>query len=147
MADITKIQPTFLAYLEEERFEELPAEVYVRGFLRIYARELRLDEEAILSGYAAQTGRALAARIVVEETEQRGGTAESSSLARFADQSRLSRYAYGIGIAALVLIATTIVLMFTGNESNDQASANFRSDWNVESWQPAVESSDSWRQR
>lgn len=147
MADITKIQPNFLKYLEDERFEELPAEVYVRGFLRSYARELRLDENEIMEAYLNQTGQGLARQVDFSKDDSIASIEEQSRLASFANQSSLSRYAYGVGLAALVLIATVVVLMFAGNESSDQASANFRSDWNVESWQPNVESSDDWRQR
>jgi cytoskeletal protein RodZ len=147
MADITKIQPNFLQYLEEERFEELPAEVYVRGFLRSYARELRLDEEDIVELYFIQTGQQRAERVDTDEFEASNTFDDQSRLARFANQTSLSRYAYGIGLAALVLVATVVVLMFTGNDTDDQASANFQSEWSVESWQPSVESSDDWRQR
>ena len=39
----TKIRPKYLRALEEESFEVLPAETYVKGFLRAYAEYLGLD--------------------------------------------------------------------------------------------------------
>jgi transcriptional regulator with XRE-family HTH domain len=42
-AEATRIRVKFLAALEGERFGELPAEVYARGFLRAYAEFLGLD--------------------------------------------------------------------------------------------------------
>src|SRR5690554_4930576 len=57
MADITRIQPVWLDCLEQDRYAEMPAEVFVRGFLHSYARELRLDEGAIFDAYLAQTGQ------------------------------------------------------------------------------------------
>ncbi len=39
----TKIRGKYLRALEEERFDQLPAETYVKGFLRIYANYLGLD--------------------------------------------------------------------------------------------------------
>lgn len=39
----TKIRAKYLRALEEERFEVLPAETYVKGFLRTYAEYLGLD--------------------------------------------------------------------------------------------------------
>ena len=40
---ITKVNPLYLASIEEERFDALPAAVYVRGFVSAYARCLGLD--------------------------------------------------------------------------------------------------------
>lgn len=41
--DDTKIRARYLQALEDERFEVLPAETYVKGFLRTYAEYLGLD--------------------------------------------------------------------------------------------------------
>ena len=42
IAEKSKIRPSHLQALEEERFADLPAAVFVRGFLREYARSLGL---------------------------------------------------------------------------------------------------------
>lgn len=47
----TKIQAKYLEYLEEGQYEKLPAEVYVRGFLRSYARCLNIDEQTLVKLY------------------------------------------------------------------------------------------------
>jgi cytoskeletal protein RodZ len=47
----TKIRVKFLEAMEEDRWDEMPAPVYARGFLDIYARHLGLDHEAILDEY------------------------------------------------------------------------------------------------
>jgi len=39
----TKVNPTYLAFIEDERFDGLPAAVYVRGFVVGYAECLGLD--------------------------------------------------------------------------------------------------------
>ncbi|MCZ2108766.1 MAG: helix-turn-helix domain-containing protein [Dehalococcoidia bacterium] len=44
----TRISARFLEALEGERFHELPAPVYVRGFLRSYANYLRVDPQPLL---------------------------------------------------------------------------------------------------
>lgn len=44
----TRIRAKYLQALEEEDFEALPGAVYVRGFLKAYARELGLDPEPLL---------------------------------------------------------------------------------------------------
>jgi hypothetical protein len=50
---ITRIPLHNLERLEQGRFEELPADVFVRGFLRSYARCLDLDVDATVQRYAA----------------------------------------------------------------------------------------------
>lgn len=51
IAKATRIQAKYLEALENGTYEKLPAEVYVRGFLRSYARYLGLDDEAFLKLY------------------------------------------------------------------------------------------------
>lgn len=47
----TKIRSKYLQALEEERFELLPGETYVKGFLRSYAEYLGLDGQVYLDEY------------------------------------------------------------------------------------------------
>jgi len=49
--DATRIRRIFLEALEEERFDELPPDVYARGFLRNYARFLGLDPDPLLKAF------------------------------------------------------------------------------------------------
>lgn len=51
IAKATRIQAKYLEYLEAGQYEKLPAEVYVRGFLKSYARYLGLDDDAFLKLY------------------------------------------------------------------------------------------------
>jgi cytoskeletal protein RodZ len=50
----TRLTRTVLTALESDRFEALPAPVYVRGFLRIYAQHLDLDPDALIEAYQQQ---------------------------------------------------------------------------------------------
>jgi curved DNA-binding protein CbpA len=54
VASATKITPAYLRFLEEDRFEDLPAVVYVRGFIASYARFLGLDPQAVARSYAGR---------------------------------------------------------------------------------------------
>lgn len=47
----TRISARFLEALEMERFEDLPADVYVRGFIRSYAAYLGLDPTPLLATF------------------------------------------------------------------------------------------------
>lgn len=47
----TNIPKKTLEDIEEERFEELPALVYLKGFLKTYARILNVNESQMVDGY------------------------------------------------------------------------------------------------
>ena len=52
VASATKISPAYLRFLEEDRFDDLPAVVYVRGFVAAYARFLGLDANRVARSYS-----------------------------------------------------------------------------------------------
>ncbi len=51
MCDYTKITKTYLFAIEEEKFEKLPAAVYLRGFITQIAKYLRLPHEKVAAAY------------------------------------------------------------------------------------------------
>lgn len=51
IARITKVSPTYLHFLEEDQLDGLPAPVYVRGFVKAFARCVGIDAEAATRGY------------------------------------------------------------------------------------------------
>lgn len=53
IARTTRIPERSLAYLEQGEFEKLPADVFVRGFLRSYATCVGLDADETIRRYAA----------------------------------------------------------------------------------------------
>jgi cytoskeletal protein RodZ len=52
LVQTTRIPLTMLQRIEDDRFEELPGDVFARGFLRAYARALGLSADTVLSRYA-----------------------------------------------------------------------------------------------
>ena len=48
---------TMLGYIEEERLDRLPAEIYLENFVRQYALCLGLDEDRAARSYAARIRR------------------------------------------------------------------------------------------
>jgi len=55
VAGTTRIRSTYLEYIEEQRYADLPALVYLRGFLVEYARTLCISEpEVLTAAYIAQ---------------------------------------------------------------------------------------------
>lgn len=62
ISQITKIAGSYLHAIEEEAFDSLPAEVYVRGFVTAYARTIGMDWTRVATSYmvrfqAAHQGR------------------------------------------------------------------------------------------
>lgn len=57
IAQRTKISPTHLESIEQERWDWLPARVFVRGFLISVARELGLDPEQVCRTFLARRER------------------------------------------------------------------------------------------
>jgi len=51
IARVTKISPTYLRFIEEERFADLPDSVYVRGFVAAYANCVGLDGKDVAASY------------------------------------------------------------------------------------------------
>jgi cytoskeletal protein RodZ len=57
----TRIRERYLSALERGAYDELPGEVYARGFLRSYAKYLGLDPDAMLALYRLETRTSAAA--------------------------------------------------------------------------------------
>ena len=51
IARITKISPTYLRFIEEEQFADLPDSVYVRGFVAAYANSVGLEGKEVAASY------------------------------------------------------------------------------------------------
>ena len=51
ISGVTKISPTYLRFIEEDRYAELPAPVYVRGFVTAYAECVGLDGKHAAASY------------------------------------------------------------------------------------------------
>ena len=62
VANATKISAANLRLIEEERFTELPARVYVRGFVGAFASYVGLDPHAASAGYMTRYDRARPSR-------------------------------------------------------------------------------------
>lgn len=51
ISEITKVSMTNLKNIEDENFEDLPANVYIRGFVMAYATTIGLDAKAVATDY------------------------------------------------------------------------------------------------
>ena len=53
----SKVGIRYFHYIDEDRFSQLPAPVYLRGFLSEYARVVGLDARQVVESYIARMGR------------------------------------------------------------------------------------------
>jgi cytoskeleton protein RodZ len=113
-AEATRIRVKFIAALEGERFGELPAEVYARGFLRTYADFLGLDSEL----FAAE----LNARIEASRPPPPPPPPEP----RFTLPRLDRRLAVLLGAAAAFLIAGLVGWHHGGSSKRTVSSAAFQ---------------------
>ncbi len=54
ICNLAQVNPKYLVALEEERFTDLPAQVYVRGFLRSLAKVYRVPEFELLQQFGSE---------------------------------------------------------------------------------------------
>jgi hypothetical protein len=97
--DDTKIRAKYLQALEDERFEILPSETYVKGFMRTYAEYLGLDGQ-----------------VYVDEYNSRFSAAEEPLTSPSAPRSRKVRRAESnlvvVALAGIVAVAVLVVVAF-----------------------------------
>lgn len=93
----TKVRSKYLRALEEDRFDQLPAHTYVKGFLRTYADSLGMDGQLYVDEYNS--------RYVAGEEEQPLRTRRVPTQSRSARHHRESR---------LVVVAVTAIILLTG---------------------------------
>jgi flagellar biosynthesis protein FlhG len=51
IADVTKVGIRTLRLIEDDAYEELPATVYVRGFVTAYLQTLGIDPDRVVASY------------------------------------------------------------------------------------------------
>lgn len=57
LAQATKITSHYIEEIEAEDFKQLPGRTFLRGYLKLIARKLELDAEALTSGYFTRMSR------------------------------------------------------------------------------------------
>jgi cytoskeletal protein RodZ len=51
ISDVTKVSGAHLRNIEDENYGDLPADVYVRGFVTAYAQTIGLDPKVVVPSY------------------------------------------------------------------------------------------------
>lgn len=108
VAAMTRISRTMLAHLEADRYDEYSADVFARGHLRSYARELKLDPEVVVQAYDRHTGR----RSGRFESAAEGGSPLDSADEQGSIDGRFSRVAGRIRASHIVAVGLFVVFLF-----------------------------------
>ena len=144
VAALTRIPKTMLKHLESERYDEYSAEVFARGHLRNYAREVQLEPEIILQAFDRYTGRLTSEPEGDEETDEVIPTATSDGDPFWEiDVDAIQRRVQPAHLVAvgLVLVALFVVFgMLTGSRATAQdptefpesSAATTSDDWEME---------------
>jgi hypothetical protein len=96
----TKIRGKYLRALEDEQFEVLPAQTYVKGFLRTYAEYLGLDGQLYVDEYTS--------RFVAGDDDLR-----LTRRSRARPQHRNRRIETNVVLVALALIAIVTIVVIS----------------------------------
>jgi len=111
----TKIRTRYLRALEEESFDILPAQTYVKGFLRTYADYLGLDGQLYVDEYNSRYG-------VGEEEQREPVVARRSSHVR--RHHRLERRGVLLGLAGIVALFALVIAAWKFSGSSETPIPN-----------------------
>lgn len=108
----TKIRAKYLQALEDERFDLLPAETYVKGFLRAYAEHLGLDGQ-----------------LYVDEFNSRYATADEQLITprRLAPRRTRASESNFVAVALAGIVAVTILIVVAWQFGSSSPSQNAES--------------------
>jgi cytoskeleton protein RodZ len=109
-----KIRGKYLRALEDEQFEVLPAETYVKGFLRTYAEYLGLDGQLYVDEFNSRF-------VTGEDSEARRARTRRSTTAR--PQRRSRRTETNVVLIALAAIAVFTVVVIAAWKTGGSPSS------------------------
>ncbi|MGA0132771.1 MAG: helix-turn-helix domain-containing protein [Opitutales bacterium] len=106
-AEFTKIRTDYLQAMEAGQFESIPlADVYKRGFVKLYAKYLRLDEEKAASDFNAHHSLKASRRPLDVGAEEAGDEGFALPVAAAPiDREKLVYIILAVGLGALLLWA------------------------------------------
>jgi hypothetical protein len=111
----TRVREAYLAALEAEDFAALGGDVYVKGFLRSYARFLRLDPEPLIAAYRHHHER--------HHHDEVSGLAHQPVASLPTERS--PALVVGVGVAVIALVVLGVIGLLSGRDEdpNDSPAA------------------------
>jgi cytoskeletal protein RodZ len=118
IAETTKMRTDHVAALEEGNYDTFVAPVYIRGFVRTYARLLHLDEAAVMTALDAELGQTSKFR----EPPSLGGGADGGALD--AAMLRFSRINWRIALPAIMIVVVLLAVIVVGRAVRHRQAAD-----------------------
>jgi cytoskeleton protein RodZ len=110
----TKIRAKYLRALEEEHFEVLPGDTYVKGFLRTYAEYLGLDGQLYVDEYNSRFTR-----------EEEFPPRQSEATRRRAPARTMESNFVVVALAGIVAVTILVVVAWKFGSSDNPTSETF----------------------
>ena len=106
LAGKTRISPSYIRALEENRLEVFPGEVFARGFVRAYGRCLGLDDQDTMTRFsqAAQS-------FFRQQAENKRTTEQLAAEA----EGRRERYSRIIQVVIVAMLGLAILMVYGTN--------------------------------
>jgi hypothetical protein len=108
----TKIRGKYLRALEEERFDLLPSETYVKGFLRTYADYLGLDGQLYVDEYNSRF-------VIGDDWGRRRGSRRTAGRR---DERRGQANVVLIALAAIAVLTVVVISAWKAADNGDVAT-------------------------
>lgn len=128
----TKVQVKYLESLEEARYDELPADVYIKGFLKSYADFFGLNEEVLIRLFEKERGikNNMAKNGKEKEVKKRTGPVSVSFISLTPKKTALG-FIFILALAVIIFIykelgsfASVPELAILSPENNSQIDGN-----------------------
>lgn len=157
VAAMTRIPKAMLKHLESDRYDEYSAEVFARGHLRNYAREVQLEPELVLKAFDRHRGRLDETPNLREELEQDHETSTEPDDSQERDSTWFDvkldevtnhvqpAHLVAVGLVVAALFVVFGILAFNGQRATAQKTTDFPEGAGTatDDWEPKDESKES----
>ena len=126
----TKIRGKYIRALEDEQFELLPAQTYVKGFLRTYAETLGLDGQLYVDEYNS--------RFVAGDDDTHFRPRRSTARQPQQRSRRLESAVVLLVLAAIAIVTVVVIGAWTSSDKNATPPATKKAPRKAAAKQPAV---------
>lgn len=122
----TKIQSRYLTAIENDEFDKLPGDFYVRAFIRQYAQVVGLDGKELLSEYHQDVPESKPDEYVENSIDNKQEEVrETTNNKKDLWKNYLPKIAIGLGVIVAILVVYVLYArLSSGNQHNDNANNN-----------------------
>lgn len=121
----TKIQGRYLTAIEQNEFDKLPGDFYVRAFIRQYAQIVGLDGKQLLSEYHNEIPQAEPEEYVEDSIDNKSEEVhKTTNSKKKLWKDYLPRIIIGVGIIVVVLVCYVVYAHFSSSNNQNDNSAS-----------------------